>query len=402
MVINAGSSSLKFSVYAADEAGAPLVLLKGQLESMATRPRLIAYGSEGDILVDVACDAGAVGNHEGAFGAVSNWLTTRSLRVDLLAVGHRVVHGGSESAAAVLIDDEILARLEKLIPLVPLHQPANLAGIRAVRAHRPNLPQVACFDTAFHRGHAEIIQRFALPESLYREGIKRYGFHGLSYDYIASKLREVAPEIASGKLIVAHLGSGASLCAMMDGKSVDTTMAFSSLEGLPMATRCGAIDPGVLLYLIREKGMSPDEVEHLLYYNSGLRGISGLSSDVRDLLASNDASAKLALDYFVHHVCRQIGALAAVLEGIKAIVFTAGIGEHSPEIRERICSHLEWLGLHLDVDANRADGPKITAQDSPLSAWVVPTDEEWLIARHTFDLTASFGRRPRRSRGQSN
>lgn len=402
LVINAGSSSLKFSAYAVDENHRPSLLLKGQLESMVTHPRLTARDAAGNVLADKIYDVSIVANYDDAVGIVSSWLTTLGRRVDLLAVGHRVVHGGATSAVAALIDDEVLAELEKLVPLVPLHQPANLAGIRAVRSHHPTLPQVACFDTSFHRGHSEIVQRFALPEAFYREGVRRYGFHGLSYEYIAGKLHEVAPEIASGRVIVAHLGSGASLCAIKDGKSVDTTMAFSSLDGLPMGTRCGSIDPGVLIYLIREKGMPPDEVEHLLYYGSGLRGISGLSSDVRDLLASNDRFAKLALEYFVHHVCRHVGALAAVLEGLEGIVFTAGIGERSPEIRERICSHLSWLGLHLDEDANQAGGPKITAEDSPASAWVIPTDEEWLIACHTLDLTRPLYRHPRGARIRSN
>jgi acetate kinase len=398
LVVNAGSSSLKFSAYAADESNRPSLLLKGQLESMVTRPRLIAHDSLGNVLVDRLYDVKIIANYDDAVGNVSSWLATLGRRVELLAAGHRVVHGGANSAAAALIDDDVLAELEKFVPLVPLHQPANLAGIRAIRRHHPTLPQVACFDTAFHRGHSEVVQRFALPENFYREGIRRYGFHGLSYEYIAGKLPEIAPEIASGRVIVAHLGSGASLCAMKDGKSVDTTMAFSSLDGLPMATRCGAIDPGVLIYLIRERGMPPDEVEHLLYYGSGLRGISGLSSDLRDLLASDDRFAKLALEYFIHHVCRHVGALTAVLEGLEAIVFTAGIGENSPEIRERICSHLSWLGLSLDEGANQAGGPKITAKDSRASAWVVPTDEEWLIARHTLDLTRPLHRHSRSAR----
>lgn len=401
LVLNAGSSSLKFSAYTADDGDRPSLLLKGQLDSMVTHPRLTARDAMHNVLVDRAYDVSIIHSYEDAFGIVSSWLATRGRRVELLAAGHRVVHGGMASTASALIDDEVLAELEKLVPLVPLHQPANLAGIRAVRRHHPTLPQVACFDTAFHRGQSEIVQRFALPDAFYRGGVRRYGFHGLSYEYIAGKLREVSPEIAMGRVIVAHLGSGASLCALKDGKSVDTTMGFSSLDGLPMGTRCGAIDPGVLIYLIREKGMPPDEVEHLLYNGSGLRGISGLSSDVRDLLASNDCFAKLALDYFVHHVCRQIGALAAVLEGIEAIVFTAGIGEHSPEIRQRICSHLAWLGLHLDEDANRMGGPKITAKDSLVSAWVIPTDEEWLIARRTLDLTRSLDRHSRGVRARS-
>jgi len=386
LVINAGSSSLKFSAFVLSPGAGLSLMLKGQVEGIGTRPRLYAEDSGKNRLIDKFYDPHLVSEHNGAVAVLSTWLNTMGRHTRLVAVGHRVVHGGIECKAPVLITDEILAKLEKLIPLVPLHQPANLAGIRALRAHHPSLLQVACFDTAFHRGHAEIVERFALPEALYREGIRRYGFHGLSYEYIAEKLPEVAPDIAAGKVVVAHLGSGASMCAMKGGRSIDTTMSFSSLDGLPMGTRCGALDPGVLIYLIREKGMSPDAVERLLYHESGLRGLSGLSGDVRDLLANNERTAKLALDYFVHQACRHLGALASVLGGLDAIVFTAGIGEHSPEIREQICTRAAWLGVRLDKAANQADGPRITAADSPISAWVIPTDEELVIARHTLDL----------------
>jgi acetate kinase len=287
----------------------------------------------------------------------------------------------------------VLNELARLAPLAPLHQPANLSGIRAVRAHHAELPQVACFDTAFHRGHPALADRFALPGPLFDEGVRRYGFHGLSYEYIVGKLPAVAPEIAQGRVVVAHLGSGASMCAVKGGRSVDSTMGFTALDGLPMGTRCGALDPGVVLHLIRAKGMSADEVERLLYHDCGLRGLSGASGDARDLLASSDPAAKLALDYFAYHACRQLGALAAVLEGLDAVVFTAGIGEHSPEIRARICRQAAWLGLQLDNAANRAGGPRITAPGSAVSAWVIPTDEELMIARHTLKLTGSSERR---------
>jgi acetate kinase len=285
-----------------------------------------------------------------------------------------------------LIDDRVMAQLEQLISLAPLHQPANLAPIRIVRLRQPGLPQVACFDTAFHRTHPELADRFALPDALYREGVRRYGFHGLSYEYIARALPTVAPKIAKGRVVVAHLGSGASLCALKAGRSVDSTMGFTALDGLPMSTRCGALDPGVVLHLIREKGLSADQVERLLYHDSGLRGLSGLSGDVRELLASREPAAKLALDYFVYHVCRQLAALAAVLEGVDALVFTAGIGEHAAEIRARVCARAAWLGLRLDDAANRVHGPCITTRDSAVSAWVIPTDEEMTIARHTVAL----------------
>jgi len=386
LVINAGSSSLKFSAFAPNYGMDPVLLLKGQIEGIGTRPRLTARDADDHLLVDNAYDATVVNGHNAAIAAVSTWLSTRGRKVQLLAAGHRVVHGGPDETAAVLITDDLLAKLEKLIPLVPLHQPANLAGIRALRAHHPTLPQVACFDTAFHRGHSAIVERFALPEPFYRDGVRRYGFHGLSYEYIVERFQHLAPQIASGKIIIAHLGNGASLCAVQNGRSVDSTMAFSSLDGLPMGTRCGAIDPGVLIYLIRERGMSVDQIERLLYNDSGLRGLSGLSSDARDLLASKDPAAKMALDYFILHVCRQLGSLTALLEGLDAIVFTAGIGEHSPEIREQICLHAAWLGVNLDEAANQAGGPRITLEGSPVSAWVIPTDEELIIARHTFDL----------------
>jgi acetate kinase len=386
LVVNAGSSSLKFSAFAPADGLDPTPLFKGQIEGIGTRPRFIARDADGTALVDRSYDAKEVSDHDAAIGIISAWLRTMGGRGHLLAIGHRVVHGGPAFAAPVLIDDRVLQELMRLVPLVPLHQPANLAGIQAVRVHQPHLPQVACFDTAFHRGHPELADRFALPEALYREGVRRYGFHGLSYEYIARALPAVAPDIAQGRVIVAHLGSGASMCAMKAGRSLDSTMGFSALEGLPMGTRCGGLDPGVLIYLMREKHMSADEVEHLLYHDCGLRGLSGISNDVRDLLASHDPAAKLALDYFVYHACRQLGALAAVLGGLDAVVFTAGIGEHSPEIRARICNAAGWLGFRLDEAANRAGGPRITTADSPVSAWVIPTDEEMTIARHTVEI----------------
>ena len=385
-VVNAGSSSLKFSAFAPADGQDPVPMFKGQIEGIGTRPRFLARDADGTALVDRSYDAKEVSDHDAAIGVISAWLRTMGGRGHLLAIGHRVVHGGAEFAAPVLIDDRVLQELMRLVPLVPLHQPANLAGIQAVRAHQPHLPQVACFDTAFHRGHPELADRFALPEALYREGVRRYGFHGLSYEYIARALPAVAPDIAQGRVIVAHLGSGASMCAMKAGRSLDSTMAFSALEGLPMGTRCGGLDPGVLIYLMREKHMSTNELERLLYHDCGLRGLSGISNDVRDLLASHDPAAKLALDYFVYHACRQLGALAAVLGGLDAVVFTAGIGEHSPEIRARICNAGGWLGLRLDEAANRAGGPRITTPDSPVSAWVIPTDEEMTIARHTVEI----------------
>jgi acetate kinase len=382
LTINAGSSSVKFAAYQLAEDSDVALLLKGQVDRITTRPHLAAQDADGEVLIDEGFEPTEANPHESAVAAIAKWLRSRRSRGPLIAVGHRVVHGGTE-AAPVLIDDSIIERLEELIPLMPLHLPANLAAIRALRRQQPTIPQIACFDTTFHRTLSELAERFAIPDSFYRQGIRRYGFHGLSYEYIAQALPSVASEIADGKVIVAHLGSGASLCALKEGRSVDTTMSFSALDGLPMGTRCGTIDPGVLIYLMRERKMSVDAVERMLYHECGLRGLSGLSSDTRDLLASTSPASRLALDYFVYHVCRHIGALAAAMGGLDAIVFTAGIGEHSPEIRERICTQLGWLGLRLDFEANRAGGPRISASGTAVSAWVVPTDEELLIARDT-------------------
>jgi acetate kinase len=283
----------------------------------------------------------------------------------------------------VVVDDDILTALERLVPLAPMHQPYNLRPIRTIQERFPHTLQVACFDTAFHRGHPEVADRFAIPEALYREGVRRYGFHGLSYEYITRVLPRTAPEIARGSVVVAHLGSGASMCAIKNGRSVDSTMAFTGLDGLPMGTRCGQIDPGVLLYLVSEKGYGAKELEHFLYHEAGLRGLSGISNDVRDLLATEDQRARLALDYFVYRVTRELGSLAAAMQGIEGLVLTAGISENSPEMRARICRGAAWLGLQLDEAANNAGGPRISSPDSQISAWVIPTDEERMIAEHT-------------------
>jgi len=386
LVVNAGSSSLKFSVYEPADGGEPNLLLKGQMEGIGVHPHLSARDRDGKDLIDKSFERTEIAGHDAAIAAIAQFLRARSEDLRLLAVGHRVVHGGPDFAAPVLVDAGVLERLEKLSPLAPLHQPGNLAGIRAVAARQPHLPQVACFDTAFHRGHSELAERFAIPEAFFHEGVRRYGFHGLSYEFIARRLPAVAPEIARGKVAVAHLGSGASMCAMVAGKSVDSTMGFTALDGLPMGTRCGALDPGVVIHLIRAKGLAPDAVERMLYNDCGLRGLSGISSDMRDLLKSGEPRAKLAVGYFVHHVARQLGALAAVMEGLDGIVFTAGIGERSPEVRARVCERAAWLGLRLEPKTNEAGGPRISAPDSRVSAWVIPTDEELMIAMHTLDL----------------
>jgi len=301
----------------------------------------------------------------------------------VVGVGHRVVHGGPRHSAPAVVTPKLLEELRTLVPLAPLHQPYNLAAIDAVAERLPGVPQVACFDTSFHRGQPEVATVVPLPREIRESGVQRYGFHGLSYEYIASVLPEVAPEIADGRVIVAHLGSGASLCAMKQRKSIDSTLGFTALDGICMGTRPGSVDPGVILHLFQTVGLSAREVETMLYKKSGLIGISGISNDMRDLLGSSEPSARLAVDYFVYRAAKEIGALAAVLGGVDALVFTAGIGENSPEIRKRICDASAWLGIELDADANGRKGPRISTPASKVSAWMIPTNEELMIARHT-------------------
>ena len=382
IVLNAGSSSLKFSVYRRSEATAWKVEVRGQIDGIGTSPRFSASDGAGVRLADERMEKSVDGR--GAFDALAAWLRSRyggGARV--LGVGHRVVHGGAKYARPTIVTPEVLADLRALVPLAPLHQPYNLAAIDAVSERLPGVPQVACFDTSFHRGQPAVADVVPLPRDLCRGGVQRYGFHGLSYEYIASVLPTVAPEIAHGRVIVAHLGSGASLCAMNDGKSVDNTLGFTALDGLCMGTRPGAIDPGVILYLFQVLGFSAKEVETIVYKKSGLLGISGISNDMRDLVGSSEPGARLAVDYFVYEASKQIGALAAVLGGVDGLVFTAGIGENSAEIRRRICKASAWLGIDLDEAANTRKGPRISASRSRVSAWVIPTNEELIIARHT-------------------
>jgi acetate kinase len=384
LVVNAGSSSLKFSLFRLAPSGAMQLAAHGQIDGVGTRPRLSARDGAGESLVERDYSIAEVRGVPDAIRLTGAWLREHFPGEPLRAVGHRVVHGGTEYSRPVLVDDAVFAALEQLIPLAPLHQPHNLAAIRAVRAAQPTLPQVACFDTAFHRSHPQLADLYALPWNYYESGVRRYGFHGLSYEYIAATLPQVAPEIAEGRVIVAHLGSGASLCALHAGRSVDSTMGFSPLDGIPMGTRPGALDPGVLLHLLNQHGMSGSDLEELLYRQSGLLGLSGVSNDMRVLLESTEPRARLAVDYFVHQVAKQIGALAAVLGGIDGLVFTAGIGEHAPAIRARILRACAWLGVAVDTTANACGGPRISAVDSAVSAWVIPTDEELMIARHTY------------------
>lgn len=381
LVLNAGSSSLKFSVYTGTDRAPWVAAAGGQIEGIGTGPRFRAKTGAGERLADEPLPA--VKSGRDALNVLATWLRARFSDGRLLGVGHRVVHGGARYAAPTLITAPVLEDLRALVPLAPLHQPHNLAAIDALTERLPEVPQVACFDTSFHRGQPAVAELVPLPEEIRRRGVQRYGFHGLSYEYIASILPKVAPEIGGGRVIVAHLGSGASLCALDNGKSRDCSFGFTALDGLCMGTRPGALDPGVILYLFQTLGMSADEVETILYKRSGLLGVSGLSNDMRDLLASDAANAKLAVDYFIYRVAKEIGAFAAVLGGADALVFTAGIGEQSVEIRRRICSASSWLGVELDETANARHGPRISTERSRVSAWVVPTNEELMIARHT-------------------
>jgi acetate kinase len=392
LVVNAGSSSVKFELFAVDGAAKLTRKIKGQMDGIGTRPRLRASGADRTSLIDREYDTATVSDVPAALHTAGAWLREEQ-RVPPSAVGHRVVHGGPDYSSPVLINAEVIARLERYVPLAPLHQPHNLAPIRSLLARFPELPQVACFDTAFHRGHDALADHYAIPHQLHAEGVRRYGFHGLSYEYIASRLPEVAPEIASGRVIVAHLGSGASMCALSGGRSVESTMGFTALDGLPMGTRPGQLDPGVVLYLFQRNKVSTDAIQDLLYRECGLKGLSGISNDMRELLSSNDPRAKFALDYFCYRVGLHAGMLAAALGGLDAFVFTAGIGENSPEIRARIAARLAWLGAALDAKANAAQASRISAPKSKVALYVIPTDEELMIARHTLAVLSGGGQK---------
>jgi acetate kinase len=392
LVLNAGSSSLKFCVFARPPDGAWRLEARGQIEGIGTALRLAAKDGAGEKLADERLDA-AVRDGRGALDSLAAWLRSRFGGARVLGVGHRVVHGGALHAGPIVVTPQVLEGLRALVPLAPLHQPHNLAAIEAVSDRLPGVPQVACFDTSFHRGQPAVAELVPLPRALCRSGLQRYGFHGLSYEYVASVLPEAAPEIAHGRVIVAHLGSGASVCALRDGVSVDSSFGFTALDGLCMGTRPGAVDPGVVLYLFQGLGLSVAEVEALLYKKSGLVGISGISNDMRDLLGNAEPGARLAVDYFVYQAAKQIGALAAVLGGIDGLVFTAGIGENSVEIRRRIGEACAWLGVEIDPGANARRGPRISTDASRVQAWVVPTNEELMIARHTGRLLGLTGAR---------
>jgi acetate kinase len=385
LVVNAGSSSVKFQIFAVSRPQQLRRLLKGQVDGIGSRPHLRAQTSDGALLIDRHYGADDIADVPAAIAVAADWLR-ETQDVDPVAVGHRVVHGGPDYDRPVLIDQDVLAHLERYVPLAPLHQPNNLAPIRSLLALRPGIPQVACFDTAFHRRHGVLADRYAIPERFYREGVRRYGFHGLSYEYIAGRMRDIAPDIAGARVIIAHLGSGASMCALAGGQSIESTMGFTALDGLPMGTRSGQIDPGVLLYLLTEKGMSAKDVETLLYRESGLKGLSGLGGDMRVLEASDSPAASLAIDYFVYRIGLSAGMLAAALGGLDAFVFTAGIGENSPNVRGRVAEKLVWLGAVCDPVANGAGKSVISQPHSKVGIYVVPTDEELMIARHTLAL----------------
>src|SRR5215813_6296820 len=385
LVVNAGSSSVKFQIFDLPNSGDPQRLIKGQVDGIGTRPRLRAEARDRSPLIDKTYTAQEVPDVATALAAAGAWLR-ETQKIRLVAVGHRVVHGGPDYDRPVVINTDVLARLERFSSLAPLHQPNNLAPIRRLLTAQPELLQVACFDTAFHRTHSAVADHYAIPARFYDEGVRRYGFHGLSYEYIAGRLHDFGPTMANGRVIVAHLGSGASMCALVAGRSVESTMGFTALDGLPMGTRPGQIDPGVVLYLLSEKHMQADAIQAFLYQECGLKGLSGISNDVRDLLASSSPRAKLALEYFVYRICLFAGMLAAAMGGLDGIVFTAGIGENAVPIRDAVLRRLDWLGVKIDPVRNAQGGPCISTGDSHINCYVLPTDEELMIARHTLRL----------------
>ena len=381
-VLNAGSSSIKFSLFAQGAANLSL-MLRGQVEGIHTAPRFTAKSASGETLASHAWAEGSALGHDGALEHIVSFVRDRLDGRRLAGIGHRVVHGGLAYANPVRVEPQVLDDLAQFVALAPLHQPHNLTPIRLLLERRPDLPQVACFDTAFHRTNPPVAQAFAIPRALSAEGVKRYGFHGLSYEYIASMLPQLDPRAARGRTVVLHLGNGASMCALSASRSVATTMGFTAVDGLPMGTRCGALDPGVILYLMDQRGMDARAIEKLIYNQSGLLGVSGVSSDMRTLLASDEPRAQLAVDLYVYRIGRELGSLAAALGGLDALVFTGGIGENSAEIRARVCRGAAWLGVELDETANPVGGPRISTVASQTAAWVVSTNEELMIARHT-------------------
>lgn len=381
--LNAGSSSIKFALFEIIPEADDHRLSHGQIEGIGNAPHFVAKDADGRVLTEYHWPSGSTLEHEDLLAPLLTWITSHLGEDSLAAVGHRIVHGGEHYTQPLLLTEAVIADLARLTPLAPLHQPHNLAAVRAMRKLRPDLPQVGCFDTAFHHDIDATVTRLALPRQYIDEGVRRYGFHGLSYEYIAGRLREQAPSLSAGRVIAAHLGNGASLCGMHDGHSVDTTMGFTALDGLVMGTRCGSIDPGALLYLQQQHGMGAHELEHLLYHDSGLLGVSGISNDMRTLLASQQPHAREAVDLFVFRIARQAGALISTLGGLDGLVFSAGIGEHAPQVRAAVCKRLAWLGIELDDSANAVDANVISTPESRVQVRVIPTDEEAMIATHT-------------------
>ena len=387
-VLNAGSSSIKFSVFA-QGAGGLVLALRGQVEAIHSAPRFIAKDAGGETVATHAWPEGTRLGHEGALEHIVAFLRGASHGLQLAGIGHRVVHGGMKYARPVRVDRAVLADLEEFVPLAPLHQPHNLEPVRLMLERLPELPQVACFDTAFHRAQPELAQMFALPWALHEAGVRRYGFHGLSYEYIAGVLPQLDPDAAVGRTVVLHLGNGASMCALAGGRSVASTMGFTAVDGLMMGTRTGSLDPGIVLYLMNQRGMSAAEVEQLVYSRSGLLGVSGVSSDMRSLLASDEPRARVAIDLYVYRIRRELGSLVAALGGIDALVFTAGIGENAAAIRAAVGRDARWLGLEIDTAANDANATRLHAAASKVRIWQLATNEELMIARHTRDVLAS-------------
>ena len=393
LVLNAGSSSLKFALYPLEAsnsgrvAAAPAV--SGQVEGIGARPEVSFKTATGERIQEPVVTGGSQAEqHRDALEHVFALLARHNPTVDIVAAGHRIVHGGEHYSAPTRLEESVLRTLDAFVPLAPLHQPHNQRAVRAVATLMPQVPQVGCFDTAFHRTQPAVAQAFALPRKLSAEGIKRYGFHGLSYDYVARQLPEIIGERAKGAVVIAHLGNGASMCALRDGRSVASTMGFTAVEGLMMGTRTGSLDPGVMLYLMEQKGMDAKALTSLLYKESGLLGVSGISQDMRTLLASDAPEAKEAVDLFCYRIVREIGSLAAALGGLDALVFTGGIGERGSPVREKVCAGLGWLGVQLDGTANAGNATQISASNSPISVCVIPTNEEWIIAGHTAQLVA--------------
>jgi acetate kinase len=386
LTLNAGSSSLKFALFENSESLTETV--RGEIENLEDAPYFCARDNAGKLLAEKRWPAEAAASFDDVLAVLLTFAEAHLEHGGLAAVGHRVVHGGADHIAPALVTPELLQSLAALTPLDPLHMPHNLAPMRAIAAARPALPQVACFDTGFHHTLPPVAREFALPRAITQSGVRRYGFHGLSYEYISRRLRTQVPKLASGRVIAAHLGAGASLCALHNGVSIATTTGFSALDGLMMATRCGRLDPGVLLYL-GAQGHSFSEIETMLYHHSGLAGVSGISGDVRVLLASSDAQAKAAIDLFCYQIAIEVGGLASALGGLDGLIFTAGIGEHAPAIRAAVCERLAWLGVWLDIAANNLNAACISTPESRISVHVIATNEEAMIARHTRDIQQS-------------